>query len=133
MPKPVNKIDVTPLVGVALILVIIFIVTAPLIMAPIDMEIDLPKAATVGAKSEANITISFTKQRHLALNENKIHSNQLEPLLKEKLSEDPNRLVVIRADKNVLHKEILSLLSRVKKAGAQNIAIATMQRSRGSF
>jgi len=133
MPKPVNKIDVTPLVGVALILVIIFIVTAPLIMAPIDMEIDLPKAATVGAKSEANITISFTKQRHLALNENKIHSNQLEPLLKEKLSEDPNRLVVIRADKNVLHKEILSLLSRVKKAGAQNIAIATKQRSRGSF
>lgn len=133
MPEPVNKIDVTPLVGVALILVIIFIVTAPLIMAPIDMEIDLPKAATVGAKSEANITISFTKQRHLALNENKIHSNQLEPLLKEKLSEDPNRLVVIRADKNVLHKEILSLLSRVKKAGAQNIAIATKQRSRGSF
>lgn len=133
MPKPVNKIDVTPLVGVALILVIIFIVTAPLIMAPIDMEIDLPKAATVEAKSEANITISFTKQRHLALNENKIHSNQLEPLLKEKLSEDPNRLVVIRADKNVLHKEILSLLSRVKKAGAQNIAIATKQRSRGSF
>ncbi len=133
MPKPVNKIDVTPLVGVALILVIIFIVTAPLIMAPIDMEIDLPKATTVEAKSEANITISFTKQRHLALNENKIHSNQLEPLLKEKLSEDPNRLVVIRADKNVLHKEILSLLSRVKKAGAQNIAIATMQRSRGSF
>ena len=133
MPKPVNKIDVTPLVGVALILVIIFVVTAPLIMAPIDMEIDLPKAATVEAKSEANITISFTKQRHLALNENKIHSNQLEPLLKEKLSEDPNRLVVIRADKNVLHKEILSLLSRVKKAGAQNIAIATMQRSRGSF
>ena len=133
MPKPVTKIDVTPLVGVALILVIIFIVTAPLIMAPVDMEIDLPKAATVGAKSEANITISFTKQRHLALNENKIHSNQLEPLLKEKLSEDPNRLVVIRADKNVLHKEILSLLSRVKKAGAQNIAIATKQRSRGSF
>jgi len=133
MPKPVNKIDVTPLVGVALILVIIFVVTAPLIMAPIDMEIDLPKAATVEAKSEANITISFTKQRHLALNENKIHSNQLEPLLKEKLSEDPNRLVVIRADKNVLHKEILSLLSRVKKAGAQNIAIATKQRSRGSF
>ena len=133
MPEPVNKIDVTPLVGVALILVIIFVVTAPLIMAPIDMEIDLPKATTVEAKSEANITISFTKQRHLALNENKIHSNQLEPLLKEKLSEDPNRLVVIRADKNVLHKEILSLLSRVKKAGAQNIAIATMQRSRGSF
>ena len=133
MPKPVDKIDVTPLVGVALILVIIFVVTAPLIMAPIDMEIDLPKAATVGAKSEANITISFTKQRHLALNENKIHRNQLEPLLKEKLSEDPNRLVVIRADKNVLHKEILSLLSRVKKAGAQNIAIATKQRSRGSF
>jgi biopolymer transport protein ExbD len=133
MPEPVNKIDVTPLVGVALILVIIFVVTAPLIMAPIDMEIDLPKAATVGAKSEANITISFTKQRHLALNENKIHSNQLEPLLKEKLSEDPNRLVVIRADKNVLHKEILSLLSRVKKAGAQNIAIATKQRSRESF
>lgn len=133
MPKPVTKIDITPLVGVALILVIIFIVTTPLIMAPIDMDIDLPDAATVEAKSEVNITISLTQQGHLALNEDKIDSNRLEQLLKEKLSEGPKRLVVIRADKNVLHKNILSLLSLVKKAGAQNIAIATEQRSRRHF
>lgn len=133
MPDPLNKIDITPLVGVALILVIIFIVTSPLIMAPIDMDIDLPDAATVEAKSEVNITISLTQQGHLALNEDKIDSNRLEQLLKEKLSEDPKRLVVIRADKNVVHKNILSLLSLVKKAGAQNIAIATEQRSRRHF
>jgi biopolymer transport protein ExbD len=130
MSKPVTNIEITPLVGVALILVIVFIVTSPLIMAPVDMEISLPKAATTEAKSELNITISLTDEGELALNEDKIQQSELVAKLKSKLSDDPDRLVVIRADKNVKHKSILALLTMAKKAGAQNLALATEQRSR---
>jgi len=128
--KPLDKIDITPLVGVALILVIIFVVTSPLILAPIDMELDLPKAATTQAKSEIKITISLAQDGELALNEDRIAEKDLESLLRQKISDDKNRLVVIRADRSTQHRKILSLLSLTKKAGAQNIALATRQRTR---
>lgn len=128
--KPLDKIDITPLVGVALILVIIFVVTSPLILAPVDMEIDLPKAATTQAKSEVKITISLTQDGEMALNEDRIAEKDLEKLLRQKMSEDKNRLVVIRADRSTRHRKILSLLSLTKKSGAQNIALATQQRTR---
>ena len=133
MSKPMTNIEITPLIGVALILVIIFLATSPLIMAPVDMAIQLPKAATVEAKSELNITISMTEGGELALNEDKIDQGDLVTRLKTKLSDDPDRLVVIRADKNVKHKSVLTLLALVKKAGARNLAIATEQRSRGNL
>ncbi|NIW80148.1 MAG: protein TolR, partial [Calditrichae bacterium] len=66
MLSPTSKIDITPLVGVALILVIVFMVTSPLMMTPVDLDIALPKAKTVEAKSETNVTISISHDNVLA-------------------------------------------------------------------
>ena len=128
-----SKIDITPLVGVALILVIVFIVTSPLIMAPMDMPVDLPKAATVEAKSETNITISMSEKGELAINEDHVQKGKLVSVLMGMLKETPNRLVVIRADKHIKHEMILDLLAQAKKAGAQHLALATIQRNRQGF
>ncbi len=125
-----SKIEITPLVGVALILVIVFMVTSPLIMAPSDMEVDLPQAATREAKSETNITISLSRSGELALNEDKTAQKKIGPALQKQLKKYPRRLVVIRADKNIKHEKILQLLTIVKNAGATNIALATVQRNR---
>ena len=133
MNQPICKIDMTPLVGVALILVIVFIVTSPLNMAPIDMDIRLPKAATVAAKSQTNITISLTSDLRLAVNEDWVRNNQFESRLQRELKKHPDRLVVIRADKDVRHKRILHILSQIKNAGASKIALATEQRRRVSL
>jgi biopolymer transport protein ExbD len=128
--KTISKIDMTPLVGVALILVIIFVVTAPLIMAPLDSNIELPKAATVEAKSEANITISVTDDLQIAVNEVWVQGKQFKDALRKELAKNKDRLVVIRADKNVKHEKILDLLAELQSAGASHIALATEQRSR---
>jgi biopolymer transport protein ExbD len=131
MEEPISKIDITPLVGVALILVIVFMVTSPLMMTPVDMNIDLPKAKTVESKSESNITITYSFDGKLALNDTEFHRlAELKNDLQKKLVEHPNRLVVIRADKNVTHRVVLELLTVAKKAGATRIAIATLQRNR---
>ena len=133
MNQPICKIDMTPLVGVALILVIVFIVTSPLNMAPIDTDIRLPKAATVAANSQTNITISLTSDLRLAVNEDWVRNNQFESRLQRELKKHPDRLVVIRADKDVRHKRILHILSQIKNAGASKIALATEQRRRVSL
>ena len=131
MEEPISKVDITPMVGVALILVIVFMVTSPLMMTPVDMEINLPRAKTVEAKSESNITISYSNDGKLALNEDAIASfPALAAQLKKRVAEHPDRLVVIRADKNVTHNIVLELLGTAKKAGATRIAIATLQRNR---
>ena len=130
MQQAITKIDITPLVGVALILVIIFIVTSPLIMAPVDTNIQLPKAATVEAKSEANITVSMALDDRIAVNEMWVGYSGLQQAIQQALQNDADRLVVIRADKNIRHKKVIDLISRVKASGAQHIAIATEQRSR---
>lgn len=130
MLNPVSKIDITPLVGVALILVIVFMVTSPLMMTPVDMEIDLPKAKTIEAKSESNITISISYDHLIALNEEQIALENLEDELAELVEKYPDRLVVIRADKNLHHRTVLELLSIAKHAGARRLAIATLQRNR---
>ena len=130
MFTPISKIDITPLVGVALILVIVFMVTSPLMMTPVDMGIDLPKARTVEAKSESNITISFSTDKKYALNEQEISELNLKYELKKMIEKYPDRLVVIRADKNVTHKKVLNLLGLAKKSGATRLAIATLQRNR---
>jgi len=133
MLAPIGKVDITPLVGVALILVIVFMVTSPLMMTPTNLDIDLPKARTVEAKSESNITISYSFDKILALNENEITIAELEPRLKQILEKNRDRLVVIRADKNLTHREVLDILTITKRAGAVRIAIATLQRNRGKF
>lgn len=130
MKGPISKIDITPLVGVALILVIVFMVTSPLMMTPLDLDINLPKAKTVEAKSESNITISISKENILALNEKELQLADLQGELTQMLQDHPNRLVVIRADKGLTHSVILDLLSIAKKAGATKLAIATLQRNR---
>lgn len=130
MSAPIDKIDTTPLVGVALILVIVFMVTSPLLMKQADMELELPKARTVEAESQENITISISKDGELALNEDVIQSRLLLASLQKEIREFPDRLVVIRADKNVPHENVLSVLSVAKKAGATHLAIATVQRNR---
>ena len=133
MLSPVSKIDITPLVGVALILVIVFMVTSPLMMTPVDLEIDLPKAKTVEAKSESNITISISHDNILALDENEMPFENLESELAKLLEKDPDRLVVVRADKNLHHRAVLDILTVAKNAGAKRLAIATLQRNRSKI
>jgi biopolymer transport protein ExbD len=130
MFSTISKIDITPLVGVALILVIVFMVTSPMMMSPVDMDIDLPKAKTIEARSQSNITISYSKDQYVALNETQVAMASLEVELRKIIEKYPERLVVIRADKQVTHKHVLRLLSIAKKAGAIRIAIATLQRNR---
>ncbi len=124
----ISNLNLAPLVDIALVLVIIFMVTAPLLDVPSNLEVDLPKAATIEAKSQDNITISLGAGGETALNDKMLAPPQLAPALKKMVTDHPGRLVVIRADKNVSHRQILDLLGLAKKSGAQRIAIATVQR-----
>ena len=101
-----------------------------MIMTPPESNIQLPKAVTVAAKPGENILVTLDKKHKLAVNDRWVKRSHLEQALRTELAQNPEQMVLIRADKNVKHKNILQLLHRVKRAGARHIALATEQKSR---
>ncbi|MFQ5867585.1 MAG: ExbD/TolR family protein [bacterium] len=120
-------VNIAPVINVALVLVIILIITAPILSLP-NIPVNLPKAVTIEAK-ERNITLSYGKNGKLAINTELVSWKDLVPKLKYRLREDKKALVIIRADKDIPYGEVEKILDLVvKKAGAKRIAVATQQR-----
>jgi biopolymer transport protein ExbD len=128
-PVPViARIHVTPIIDVALVLVIILLITAPMLTVK-DLDVSLPKAQTRGAEDDARITITLGRKGELALDENLISPESLPALLNSRLAGDKeNMLVIVRADEETPHHVVRSVLSRAREAGAKRMAIATQQK-----
>jgi biopolymer transport protein TolR len=122
---PISGINVTPLVDVCLVLVIIFMVTAPLMSDPV-IKVSLPKARTHEGEERDKITVTLAKDGKLAL-EHKIYATfeSLEPELKDKLAGSESKIVILRADEDALHGQLTDLMSRAKEAGALSLTVAT--------
>ena len=124
---PITDINITPLVDVCLVLVIIFMVTAPMMSDP-AIKVELPKAHTREGEEKDKITLTLSKEGDYALDYQKFSDVKvLEAKLKEKLLESESKMVILRADKDALHGRLTDLMARAKDAGAQSMTIATEQ------
>jgi biopolymer transport protein ExbD len=124
----VSGINVTPLVDVCLVLVIIFMVTAPLMSDPV-IKVDLPKAHTKEGDEHDKTTITLAKDGRLALNQKAYQTmDAMMADLKDELALSESKLVVLRADQLALHGTLTDLMARAKEAGALSLTIATEQR-----
>ena len=120
----VSGINVTPLVDVGLVLVIIFMVTAPLFEQP-ALQVTLPKTNTEEGEEKENITITITPDSKFAINEQLVGPEEFEAALKKKLAKSTEKHVVLRADKESLHGDLLFAMRMAKEHGAKSISIAT--------
>lgn len=121
-------INVTPLVDVCLVLVIIFMVTAPLLSTP-AFKVQLPRAKTQEGEEKDKVVLSLSSDGRYALDEKEYKSpEELIGKLKEKLADSDSKLVVLRADENAYNGDLTNLMARAKEAGALSITIATEQK-----
>ncbi len=123
---PITGINITPLVDVCLVLVIIFMVTAPLMMQP-TLPVELPKAKTKEGKETDNVTITITLDGRWALNEATMSRVEVEKALTGKVEDSRDGYVIIRADKTVRYSEALDAMRMARAAGAKHYAVATEQ------
>ena len=121
---PIADINVTPLVDVMLVLLIIFMITAPLLQ--VGVPVDLPKtsAQQVGGKDEP-LVVSVNSKDEVFLGETRYELKDLSDKLKAVHEEKPDQRVFIRGDKNVLLGSAVDIMSVAKRAGAAKIAILT--------
>lgn len=123
--KRMGNIDILPMACVGLILVLVMMVIAPLVMTHTQTSVDVPRAHTAETKTEENLTITFTLDGQLLVNDDPVMTEDLNAVVAAELQQDPFQLVIVRADKDVMHNDVLEILANIKSVGAKRIALAT--------
>jgi biopolymer transport protein ExbD len=123
--KRMANIDILPMACVGLILVLVMMVIAPLVMTHTQTHVDVPMAHTAETKTEENLTVTYTTEGRILVNDIEILPAELGQVIAAELDKDPFQLVIVRADKDVLHNDVLEILASVKRVGAKRIACAT--------
>ncbi|MGL4609834.1 MAG: ExbD/TolR family protein [Trueperaceae bacterium] len=118
-------IDLTPMVDVAFTLIMFFMVSMTFITSQSGMPVDLPQATTAAITSPETPSVTINSQNQVFLGNTQVAVENLEAQLKATLQQTGFSVVVLRADKNVLHGLSVQVMDIIKRAGAQRIAIAT--------
>jgi biopolymer transport protein TolR len=119
----IADINVTPLVDVVLVLLIIFMVTAPVLQSGI--EVNVPKTRTVKEITEERLVISINKEQRVFLGNDPININEIKPRLREKIRDPQHQSVFLRADQDVPFGAFATVMDAVKQAGISNVSIVT--------
>ncbi|GMT42925.1 MAG: protein TolR [bacterium] len=118
-----SDINVTPFVDVMLVLLIIFMVTAPL--ARHGLEIKLPTAATKPIKKQEKWVITVYKNRKIYFNQKPVELKKLEEKLKEMVKADPAVEMFFKADKSLPYGYAVRVMAAVRRAGVKNLGMIT--------
>ncbi len=120
-----SDINVTPFVDVMLVLLIIFMVTAPMMVQGVD--VDLPKATSKALKgSEDRLIISVDEESKVFINEQVVSVEFLTKKLGAILENFDKKNVYLRADKNVSYGIVVNVISKIKKAGVDSLGMITL-------
>src|SRR5579862_5065481 len=115
------EINVTPMVDVMLVLVI-FMVTAPLLMVGVPLDLPKTRAAPITATKQP-VVLSLTRNGEVFIGDNATAPDELETRLAALASEDPDRLVYVRGDRSVTYAQLMDLLSEVNRAGFAKVSL----------
>ena len=122
--KPLAEINVTPLVDVMLVLLIIFMVTAPMLSMGIDVNLPRVKAKRVDV-AEEKLVLTVSETREIFLNKTKMPLGELKSKLEAIFSNRIDREIFLRADKNVPYGFVVEVMSEVRKAGVDKLGMIT--------
>jgi biopolymer transport protein ExbD len=122
--RMIVDINVTPLVDITLVLLIIFMVTASLIVNP-GIKVDLPKAASGTETTKSTLALTLNKEGVLFLNGEKSDDAGVVRFIGSELPKNPQLQAIIAADKSVSHGDVIHVIDLVKRSGVHKFAIST--------
>lgn len=121
--EAIAEINVVPLVDIILVVLIIFMVTAPMIMKP-SINVNLPKAASGDQTTPTKLNVSLTADGRINLNGAFVDEEAVKKQSADQVAANPEVQAVISADKDVPHGKVIALLDIVKSAGVKKFAIS---------
>ena len=120
--KVISQINVTPFVDVMLVLLIVFMITAPLLTVGVSVDLPKTKASQLNSKGDP-IIISIKKNGALFIQEREIDTVQLLPRLKAISSGNKNLRVYVWGDKDVPYGLVLNTIAKIKSSGFKKVAL----------
>jgi biopolymer transport protein TolR len=125
--RPMSEINVTPLVDVMLVLLIIFMVAAP--MMTVGVPIDLPQTSANALNSDTQpITISVNANGQIHLQETEIQAAEVADKLQAIATTGYNERIFVRADSVAAYGVVADVMARIQAAGFKNIGLVTQQK-----
>ena len=120
-----SEINVTPFVDVMLVLLIIFMVTAPMMTQGVDVVLPEATSGPLQAK-EDQIIVTISKEGRIFVNEYPVDLQELKDKLIKIFENNKNRTVYIKADKDITYGTVVYAMAQIKEAGIQNVGMVTI-------
>ena len=122
--RSISDINVTPLVDVMLVLLVIFMVTAPILQQ--GVQVNLPKVRAAALPGEdIQLVVNVDKNGGVLLNDTRLATPELEAKLRAILRERPDRQVFLRADQDARYGDVVRAIAAIKGAGVERLGMVT--------
>jgi biopolymer transport protein TolR len=118
-----SEINITPFVDVVLVLLVMFMVTAPILQSGI--EVNVPKTKTVKEITEERLVITIDKDQRVFLGNDPVNINDIAGRLHAKIRDPQGQSIFIRSDENVPFGAFATVMDAVKQTGITNVSIVT--------
>jgi biopolymer transport protein TolR len=120
----IAAINVTPLVDVMLVLLVIFMVTAPILQQGVSINLPHAEAAPLTGE-EDQLVVAVDAKSQVYLNDTPIKIPELDAKLRAVLKEQPTKQVYLRADRDVRYGDVMNVIAAVKGAGVEKLGMVT--------
>lgn len=119
-----SQINVTPLVDVMLVLLVIFMVTAPILQQGVAVDLPEARAGSLAGREE-QLVVSVTSDGSLYLNDEEVSAAELDARLQSVAAQRPDGQVFVRADKSVPYGAVVEVMAAIKDAGIRRVGMVT--------
>jgi biopolymer transport protein TolR len=123
--RPNSDINITPMVDVMLVLLIIFMVTAPLLTAGVPVDLPKARAKLLSQQDKEPLTISIDKAGKIFLQETEVNVEELVPRLTAIAKNGYDQRIFVRGDKSVDYGAVMSVMGELNTAGFRRIGLVT--------
>ncbi|MDD5529048.1 MAG: biopolymer transporter ExbD [bacterium] len=125
------EINITSLTDVSLTLLIIFIVSAPLLKA--GMDVSLPKTSAAKITEKESIMVTINKNKEIFIDDKKVSLADFGDKFKSFMSSQPGKAVYLKSDKEVPYGTVIDIVGKIKLAGVENLGLAAeLERTRSA-
>ncbi|MFT3972436.1 MAG: protein TolR [Amaricoccus sp.] len=125
--RPMAEINVTPMVDVMLVLLIIFMVAAPLLTVGVPIELPKTAAAPLPSEQEEPLTIALTRDGEILVQNSPVERSKLIPLLRSVAAERKSDKVFLRADGGIPYESVMQVMGALNASGFNDIGLVTEQ------
>jgi biopolymer transport protein ExbD len=120
--QPLAEINVTPMVDVMLVLLVIFMVTAPLLTVGVPLDLPKTRAAAI-SDPKPPVILSLTRMGEVYIGDERIDPGDLADRLAGLAAEDPTRIVYVRGDQTISYTQLMEALGLVNRAGFSKVTL----------